>query len=140
MKLILSINRTGTIGDKGTLPWHCTEDLKWFKEKTMGSKLLVGRTTFDTLPPLPGRDLIIVGTGHLSLSEALALKPDWVIGGKSIYEQTIDLCDEFYISIIEDHTKGDTIFDLQKIWSSIYRTKTNKKIEVRYFSPNIVTP
>jgi len=74
----------------------------------MGCKLLVGRKTYETLPPLKGRELIVVGQGHNTLEEALAQKPDWVIGGAKIYESTLHLCDELHISRINDDTVGDT--------------------------------
>jgi dihydrofolate reductase len=136
----MSINRAGIIGDKSVLPWHSPEDLKFFKSMTLGTRCLVGRTTYEALPGLPDRELIVVGKGYLSLEEALEMKPDWVIGGKSIYEQTLELCDEFHISIIENTAKGDTHFDLQKIWSTIYRSSQNKQFHVRYFQGKVLTP
>jgi dihydrofolate reductase len=139
MKLIMSINRAGIIGDNSVLPWHSTEDLKFFKSMTLGTKCLVGRTTFESLPVLPGRELIVVGKGYHTLEEALEKAPDWVIGGKSIYEQTLELCDEFHISIIENTERGDTHFDLQKIWSTIYKSDKNKQFHVRYFQGRSLT-
>src|SRR6188768_88825 len=51
----------GTIGKDGTLPWHLPGDLKHFKAVTMGSAMIMGRKTFDSLPGiLPGRRHIVL--------------------------------------------------------------------------------
>jgi dihydrofolate reductase len=114
MKLIIAVNKLGFIGLNDDLPWgrKCPDDLKHFKKMTMGSKCLVGRKTFEKLPPLKGRELIVVGTGYHTLEEALAMKPDFVIGGKRLYESVAHLCNEFHISEIEDDTIGDTLFPM----------------------------
>lgn len=108
MKCIIAINKSGYIGLNDTLPWRSSEDLKHFKNLTYGKKLIVGRTTFESLPPLKDRELIVVGKGYNTLEEALSKNPDWVIGGKTLYETTIHLCDELHLSIINDKTIGDT--------------------------------
>ncbi|MFN9943923.1 MAG: dihydrofolate reductase, partial [bacterium] len=49
------------IGDRGKIPWHLPEDLRWFKELTMGGTLLMGRVTYDSIgKPLPGRVTIVM--------------------------------------------------------------------------------
>jgi len=102
MDMIAAINKKGFIGKDGQLMWKCSEDLKWFKEITMGKKCLVGRKTFETLPPLKGRELIVVSRDGLSLEDALKLNPDIVIGGGEIYKQTMKMVDTLYLSIIND--------------------------------------
>lgn len=112
MKLITATGFNNSIGLNGGLPWKCREDLQHFKRMTLGCKLLVGRKTFETLPPLKDRELIVVGTGHFTLEEALSKNPDWVIGGASLYKSTMHLCEEIHISHIKDFTIGDTFFEL----------------------------
>lgn len=107
MEAIAAINKLGYLGKDGQLMWHCREDLKWFKQVTMGKKCLVGRKTYEALPDLPGRELIVVGTGHNTLEEALDLKPDIVIGGGQIYRATINMIDKIHLSIIDDDQVGD---------------------------------
>jgi len=107
MDAIAAINKLGYLGKDGQLMWHCKDDLKWFKEVTMNKKCLVGRKTYEALPPLPGRDLIVVGSSYNTLEEALAMKPDIVIGGCQIYKATIDKIDKLYLSIIDDDQEGD---------------------------------
>ena len=108
MKAILAINNLGYIGLNGKLPWKSREDLLHFKKLTMGKSILVGRSTFELMPKLPGRKIIVVSKGYFTLKEALEKKPDWVIGGKMLLESTLDLCEEFHLSIINDNTFGDT--------------------------------
>lgn len=126
MKLIIAVNQSGYIGLNGGIPWKCKEDMKHFKRLTMQSKvegskpkLLVGRVTAELLPPLPGRELIIVGNGYYTLEEALALDPDWVIGGKKIYESVYHLCDEIHISLISDNTIGDVKYPEFKLFNNL---------------------
>lgn len=107
MEAIAAINKLGYLGKDGQLMWHCKEDLKWFKQVTMGKKCLVGRKTYEALPDLPGRELIVVGAGHNTLEEALAMNPDIVIGGGQIYKATINSIDKMYLSIIDDDQIGD---------------------------------
>ena len=72
MKVIIAVNKNGYIGKDDKLPWRCKEDLKHFKEMTMGCKLLVGRTTYESMPKLEGREMIVVGTSYNTLKDALA--------------------------------------------------------------------
>jgi len=110
--LIVAVNNFGYIGLDGKIPWYCREDLKHFKALTLNQSLMVGRTTFEQLPPLRDREIIVVGQGYHTLDEALALKPDWVIGGAKLYTSTIHLCDEIHVSRINNDLIGDTIFTI----------------------------
>src|SRR3954466_13080151 len=89
----------------GALPWHLPEDMRRFKELTMGSTVVMGRVTWESLPekfrPLPGRRNIVVthqqsydapgAETAFSLEDALGAAEGgiWVIGGASIYEQAL---------------------------------------------------
>lgn len=110
MKLIVAVNNLGVIGNAGEIPWRCKEDLQHFKAKTLHCRCLVGNTTFKGLPPLKDRTIIPVGEGQFSLQAALDMRPEWIIGGASIYEQTVHLCDEIHMSIINNDIPGDTYF------------------------------
>lgn len=113
MKLIVAVNKLGYIGLDGKLPWgHCKDDLNHFKELTINSKLLVGSTTYNTLPKLKDREILVVGKDFLSLDKALSLNPDWLIGGGKMYNTLANLCDEWHISIIDNETIGDVKLEL----------------------------
>ena len=59
--IIVAVAENGAIGVRGELPWHLSEDLKYFKRVTLGSPVIMGRTTFDSIGrPLPGRKNIVL--------------------------------------------------------------------------------
>ncbi|MEY8875691.1 MAG: dihydrofolate reductase, partial [Leptothrix sp. (in: b-proteobacteria)] len=72
--LIAAVARDGVIGYDNRLPWHLPEDLKHFKQQTLGCPVLMGRKTWDSLPPrfrpLPGRSNVV-----------LTRQPDWQAEG-----------------------------------------------------------
>lgn len=112
MKAIIAKNKLGYIGLDGELPWKSKEDLKHFKELTMGGKLLVGYTTAQKLPTLFGREVIVDDeTKQIDYNDI-----DWCCGGKYTYEKFCHLFTELHISIIDDETIGDTKFpDLKNL-------------------------
>lgn len=110
MKGIIAVNNLGYIGLNDSLPWRCREDLKHFKMMTSGSSVLVGYNTFNTLPPLEGREILLDIRDHMIPSA------DWCIGGKKTYEKYAHLFTELHISYINDNTIGDTMFpDLKNL-------------------------
>jgi dihydrofolate reductase len=102
MKAIIAVNNLGYIGKEGTLPWRCKQDLQHFKKLTSGFSILVGHNTFQTLPPLPGREIVLDQKGEYRSA-------DWCIGGKKTYEKYQHLFTELHISHINDDTVGDTL-------------------------------
>ena len=126
LHLIFARAANGVIGNKNTLPWHLPEDMAHFKRTTLGCPVIMGRKTWDSLPPkfrpLPGRLNIVVtrqpdwqATGALqasSLPDACALCPvdsdAWVIGGAEIYAQALPLASTAVVTEIEAVYEGDT--------------------------------
>ena len=126
LHLILARASNGVIGRDNQLPWHLPEDLAHFKRTTLGSPVIMGRKTWDSLPtrfrPLPGRVNIVVtrdagwqAQGALragSLQEALALCPAessdaWVIGGAQIYAAAMPLAHSAVVTEIDQAFEGD---------------------------------
>ncbi|MGL4304907.1 MAG: dihydrofolate reductase [Mycobacteriaceae bacterium] len=108
--LIWAQNRARIIGAQGTIPWHVKEDLAHFRAITLGSAVIMGRKTWDSLPeqfrPLPGRKNLVItraqdwaargATAHHSIESALAQcsgEPVWVIGGGEIYGAALPFAD-----------------------------------------------
>lgn len=118
MKAIVAVNNNGTIGHEGDIPWYSPNDLKHFKEKTKYSTCLISRKTYDSLPQSmktseDTRTYLIVSRDPnrgISLQQALDRKPNWILGGGEIYKQTLHLCDELHLSIIDNDVEGDTKF------------------------------
>jgi dihydrofolate reductase len=112
--LIVAIADNLAIGVKGDLPWHLSADLKYFKEQTRSLPVIMGRTTYFSLPrrPLPGRKNIVLNLGGdpipddvvcvNSFEEAYAAAEPaarcFVMGGASVYRQAIDSMDRLYIT------------------------------------------
>ena len=121
MRGIIAVNNLGYIGLDGELPWKSSEDLKHFKKLTMGDPVLVGYRTYETLPPLKGRKILLddVNRHVTMLDKTIDDIPFdyykdgdglWCIGGKKTYERYADFFDELHISHIDDNTIGDTMF------------------------------
>ena len=125
INLIFARAANGVIGKDNTMPWHLPEDLAHFKRQTQGCPVVMGRKTWDSLPPrfrpLPERVNIVVtrqsdwqAVGALraaSLPEALSLcvdAPDiWVIGGAEIYRQAEPMAVRAEVTEIAQDFEGD---------------------------------
>lgn len=116
MKIIVAVNKLGYIGLNNRLPWRSSEDLRHFKKLTLDKTLLVGKTTFENMPKLEGREVIVVGTGYNTLEEALTNDIDYIIGGKRLIESVFNnyrhLITGVELSIINDETIGDCKIDI----------------------------
>lgn len=133
---VVATDLNGCIGNNGELPWHLPADLKRFKELTSGGVVVMGRKTFESLncKPLPNRVNIVITNDldfkidhaiskaifYSSISAAiekakyeamvLGLKEVWIIGGQSIYEQTMPYVDRIEQTLIVGRYKGDTYY------------------------------
>ncbi|WP_243794645.1 dihydrofolate reductase [Saccharopolyspora gloriosae] len=119
--LIWAQSANGVIGRDATMPWHLPEDLKHFRTVTAGATVLMGRRTWESLPPrfrpLPGRrNLVLSRTPQdgaetfTDLSEALATASGdvWVIGGAAVYRAALPLADRIVVTEIRELFDGDT--------------------------------
>ena len=124
VSIIVAVAENGVIGDKNTLLWHISEDLKHFKAVTTGHPVIMGRKTYESLGrPLPNRTNVVITRQQVeipgcrvvhSLGEAVALFPGddevFVIGGAQIYAQALPLADRFYLTRVFRAYEGDTRF------------------------------
>jgi dihydrofolate reductase len=110
----------GVIGRDGTLPWRLPEDMAHFRQVTAGSTVIMGRRTWESLPPrfrpLPGRRNIVLTSDASwsdseraeSVEEALTVGDTvWVIGGASVYAAALPLVDIAEITELADDFDGD---------------------------------
>jgi dihydrofolate reductase len=140
INLIFARAANGVIGKDNSMPWHLPEDLAHFKRLTQGCPVIMGRKTWDSLPPrfrpLPGRSNIVItrqvdwqAEGALragSLQEALQLGGDvpevWVIGGAEIYRQAEPLAVRAEVTEIAQAFEGDAYAPtLSSAWTEIAR-------------------
>ena len=123
--LLLARASNGVIGKDGGLPWHISADLKRFKTLTMGSVLVMGRRTFESLPNvLPGRRHIVITRDRAwrsegvevahSAEEGLALagnEPVSVIGGADVFRLFLPLASRIELTEVLADFEGDTFVD-----------------------------
>ena len=125
LHLIYARARNGVIGRDNTLPWHLPEDLAHFKRLTSGCPVIMGRKTWDSLPPkfrpLPGRSNIVItrqpdwqSPGAIpalgleaALSQCAQAEHVWVIGGAQIYSQALPLAKTVEVTEIDADFDGD---------------------------------
>jgi dihydrofolate reductase len=121
--LVVARARNGVIGRDGKLPWHLPADLRRFKALTMGSAMVMGRKTFESLPGLlPGRRHIVLTRSADwraegaevagSIAEALELARESavsVIGGAEIFAEFLPLANRIELTEILADVAGDTL-------------------------------
>lgn len=148
INLIYARAANGVIGKDGVMPWHLPEDLAHFKQLTHGCPVIMGRKTWDSIPPkfrpLPGRTNIVItrqtdwqaeGARRAgSLKEALALAgavPDiWVIGGAQIYAQAEPLAARVEVTEIAQDFEGDAYAPtLGPAWRETARSSTQVSVK-----------
>jgi dihydrofolate reductase len=125
LALIVARARNGVIGRDNALPWRLRDDLKQFKQRTLGHPVIMGRKTWESLGrPLPGRANIVVSRQAdfsaegaqvvSSLEAALAVCGDvataFVIGGAQLYALALPLADQIYITEVDAEVEGDAWF------------------------------
>ncbi len=119
MIAIVARSENGVIGLDGGLPWRCKGDLQFFKRTTMGRKIVVGRTTFEGLPPLKGRELFVLTRnpdarfeGATAVSSPVDIPADAIVcGGATIYDLMISQCDQLLVTTVKKEVEGDTFFN-----------------------------
>jgi dihydrofolate reductase len=139
--LVVARAQNGVIGRDGKLPWHLPADLKRFKALTMGSVMVMGRRTFDSLPGLlPGRRHIVLTREPAwsaegaekagSAAQAIELargEPISVIGGAEIFALFLPISDRLELTEVEADVDGDTRMpdpraagDWREVWSEAH--------------------
>ena len=144
VSLIVAVAENRVIGKDNDLIWNLPKDMRFFKEKTTGHHVIMGRKNFESIPekyrPLPNRTNIIVTRKQQyeakniltvnSVKEGIEIakrnndKEPFIIGGGEIYELSLkeDLVDKIYLTKLHKEFSGDTFFPiLDKKWKEINR-------------------
>lgn len=129
--LIVAVAENGVIGIENRLPWHLPADLQYFKSRTLGKPIIMGRKTWESLRrPLPGRLNVVLtrqpaweaegAQATRSLTEALACAEAWataqgvdelmVIGGSEIFQEALPLAQRLYLTRVALTPEGDAFF------------------------------
>lgn len=148
VNIIVAVSSNGVIGKDNGLPWKLPSDLKYFKEKTTNSVVIMGRKCYESIgKPLPNRknivlsrnkDLIIDGCEiHSSLKKAIIDndgKEIFIIGGSEIYKESFELANKVYITRILNDVEGDvflTGFD-ENDWKLSEQSETFNENELDF--------
>jgi dihydrofolate reductase len=122
--LIVAIDQNKAIGKDNQLLWHLPKDLSFFKNVTSGNAIIMGRKTFESIgKALPNRRNIVISTQKdlqyagaeitSTLNAAIELVGNadcYIIGGGSIYQQSLTLVDRLYITKVAANFEADTFF------------------------------
>jgi dihydrofolate reductase len=127
LTLIWAQSKNGVIGSNGKIPWSLPEDMQHFKKSTIGKTVIMGRQTWDSLyiRPLTNRKNVVITHNpkliqkkiygnkvdvFYSVKDALHFNPNSVIiGGKSIYDQTINYADKLIVTTIDKVVSGNVL-------------------------------
>jgi dihydrofolate reductase len=132
IRAILAHDAYWGIGKDGDLPWpKNADDLKWFKETTTGSAIVMGRKTWESFPkkPLPNRQNIVVSSKEIEGAKYTFNKdnyekrivdlnyevPVWIIGGAQLVETCLPIIDELWLNDVGGVYDCDTFLPKQKI-------------------------
>jgi dihydrofolate reductase len=127
VSILVAVAENGVIGRGGQLPWHLGDDLKRFKQLTMGHTIVMGRKTWDEIGrALPGRSSVVISRqvgfyaegaqvvgsldDALQIAEATGDKETFVIGGSEIYRLTMPRADRLYLTRVHAKVAGDAYF------------------------------
>lgn len=148
IKIIAAVSKNNVLGDDNKLIWSLPNDLKRFKKLTSGNTVVMGRKTYESISkPLPNRRNIIITRDEKydvegcevvnSINEALLLcnKDCFIIGGGEIYNQTIDIADKIFLTLVDGDFKGDTYFPkIKEDWCKVsdLENDTDDKHKYKY--------
>ena len=127
ISLIVAVGENGVIGNNGDLPWHLPADLRWFKAKTQGHFVLMGRRTWESFPgQLPNRTKVVISRGTPELADGVLLANSleaaldlarvageqevFIAGGATLYVQAFSQIDRIYLTRVHASFEGDTWF------------------------------
>lgn len=127
ISMIAAMANNLTIGSDNDMPWHLPDDLKFFKAKTTGKPVIMGRKTFESIgsKPLPNRPNYVisrqanfVANGAVvchSVEDAITaigteVEEVIIMGGGQLYKRMLDQADRLYLTLIDADIEGDTHF------------------------------
>ena len=146
--------RRRIIGKDNKLPWHFSCDLKYFKQLTSGSTVIMGRKTFESIgKPLPERQNFVLSRDGKVLHEGVrcfssfgeavknvATPNAFIIGGGDLYRQTMDKVDGIYLTCIDEDYEGDTYYpEIPTAFREVNRQRLqdDPKIEVVFYERSL---
>lgn len=122
-KAIAAMSENRVIGNGPDIPWHIPDDFKWFKQKTTGQIVVMGRTTFESIgKPLPNRTTIVLsrsgfrwpGVRTVTGLDEIDVNADerdvFICGGAQVYTIALPSCSDLYLTHVKRVADGDVFF------------------------------
>lgn len=127
ISILAAVSENGMIGVDNRLPWKLSDDLKYFKAKTFGKYIIMGRKTFDSIgKPLKGRtNIILTRNKSIQIEGAIIMHTliaaveyaknqnqdeIFIVGGADIYKQSVPLSHKIYLTRVAARLEGDAFF------------------------------
>lgn len=149
LNIIAAIGKNNELGKNNDLIWKISEDLKFFKQKTMGKYIIMGRKTFESLPNLlKGRRHIVLTRNEeiipgaavynnvQEIVDKFQTKEAYIIGGASIYEEFIEYAAKMYLTLIDAECKEADVFfpkfNEDDFIKEILDEKHDEKLDINY--------
>lgn len=149
LSIIVAVAKNGVIGKTNALPWYLPAELTYFKQKTMGHPIIMGRKTHESIGrALPGRRNIVITKNAdyqasegaevvNALDEAIHKTKDseevFIIGGAEIYKLALPKADKLYLTKVNADTEGDKIFEFdEEEWKQTFSEKHQKDEKNKY--------
>lgn len=144
LSMIVAVAENGVIGRNNSLPWYLPNDLKYFKQTTMGKPVIMGRKTYESIgKPLPGRTNIVITRqadyqpegvkvvnsveAARELAESVCLidgqEEAMIMGGAEIYTLALPHTDRLYLTEVHADVEGDAFFPEydKSLWQEVAR-------------------
>lgn len=138
---VVAMDDNRLIGRNNDLPWRLPDDVRWFREKTMGKPCIMGRKTYDSLPerfrPLPGRlnivvtrntdyeapGAVVVNSIEGALEAAGETEEVIIVGGADLFRRFMPQVNRLYLTRVHDAAEGDVFFPAYDIdeWQEVFR-------------------
>jgi len=129
ISIIVAVAENGVIGRRGQLPWRLSDDLRRFKQLTMGHTIIMGRRTWESIgQALPGQRIVVVTrqTGYrtanaevqiatslndaLNVADAAGVDEAFIVGGAELYRESLSRANRLYLTRVRAAVEGDTSF------------------------------
>jgi dihydrofolate reductase len=127
ISIIAGIGKNRELGSENKLLWNIPEDMLWFREKTNGHPVIMGRKTHESIGRLlPNRPNIVITHDTTYQSPGIVITPSFeeaineakkldskevfIIGGANVYKQAIEIADRLYLTVVDADFKADTFF------------------------------
>ena len=137
---IVCMDELGGIGKDNKLLFNIPEDLQHFRDTTLGNACLCGRKTYESFPKTLDRRIIRNLSSRFGDNLADGLQDCWIysnmlntdsiyiIGGASIYNQTSDIADELFITIVDAKVEADTFYNIPKGFVKVWESDTQHSV------------